>query len=146
MGRYAAMPPKRKQKRPGSELKKPARPRVTKAEKTKRIMEVLRLRIGGAECPDLVQFSSAPEQNWQVGERQLRKYIAAADALMKKYFDAKADYLLNRHLLQRRQLYAHALGAGDWGTALRVLQDEAKLEHLYPELIRREVDELRQQV
>ena len=34
--------------------------------------------------------------------------------------------------VQRRTLYAHALGAGDFRTALAILQDEAKLEALYP--------------
>ena len=63
---------------------------------------------------------------------RLWRYIAAADKLVKERFDAKAEHLLARHLLQRRQLYAHAMGSGDFGTALRVLQDEAKLEGLYP--------------
>lgn len=60
------------------------------------------------------------------------RYIAKADALCKRYFNANADHLLSRHLLQRRQLYAHALGAGDYSTALRTLDSEAKLEGLFP--------------
>jgi len=58
----------------------------------------------------------------------LWRYIRAADALCEKHFDAKAGHLLSRHLLQRRQLYAHTLGAGDFSTALRVLKSEARLE------------------
>jgi hypothetical protein len=34
--------------------------------------------------------------------------------------------------MQRRQLYAHAMSAGDFRTALAVLKDEAMLEDLYP--------------
>ena len=109
-------------------------------------MEVLRLRIGGAEFPDLVQFSSAPEQNWQVGERQLWKYIAAADALCVKYFDSRAGHLLSRHLLQRRQLYAHALGAGDYGTALRVLESEARLEGIDQRDLGEEIERMREEI
>jgi hypothetical protein len=104
----------------------------SKAEVLKRVEEVFKLRLGGAEFADILQYASAPEQNWQVSERQLWNYIAAADRLVKERFDAKAEHLLARHLLQRRQLYAHAMGAGDFGTALRVLQDEARLEGLYP--------------
>jgi hypothetical protein len=104
----------------------------TKAEVAQRVEEVFKLRLGGAEFQDIRQYASAPEQQWDVSDRQLWRYIAAADALVKERFDARAEHLLARHCLQRRQLYAHAMGAGDFGTALRVLQDEAKLESLYP--------------
>jgi hypothetical protein len=104
----------------------------TKAEVMKRVEEVFKLRLGGAEFADIREYAAAPEQAWGVSDTQLWRYISAADKLMKERFDAKADHLLARHLLQRRQLYAHAMGAGDFNTALRVLQDEAKLEGLYP--------------
>jgi hypothetical protein len=106
--------------------------RSTKAELAKRVNEVLKLRLGGAEFPDLREHADAPEQAWGVSDTQLRRYIAAADKLCRDYFDARADHLLARHLLQRRQLYAHCVGAGDFRTALAVLKDEAELEALYP--------------
>src|SRR5262249_56458106 len=90
------------------------------------------LRLGGAEFADIVQYASAPEQNWNVSRRQLWNYIAAADQLVKERFDARAEHLLARHLLQRRQLFAHCMGAGDFNAALRVLDSEAKLEGLFP--------------
>jgi hypothetical protein len=104
----------------------------TKAEVKKRVEEVFKLRLGGANFADIVQYASAPEQAWGVSERQLWNYIEAADKLIVQRFDAKAPYLLHRHLLQRNQLYAHAMGAGDFRTALAVLKDEAQLEGLYP--------------
>jgi hypothetical protein len=103
----------------------------SKAEVLKRVEEVFKLRLGGAEFHDIREYAAAPEQAWGVSDTQLWRYIKAADALVKERFDAKAEHLLARHLLQRRHLYAHAMGAGDFGTALRVLQDEAKLEGLY---------------
>jgi hypothetical protein len=106
--------------------------RSTREVVRQRVAEVFRLRIGGAEFHDLREYADAPERNWGVSDTQLRRYIAMADALCKERFDARADHLLARHLLQRRQLYAHAVAAGDYGTATRVLQDEAKLEGLYP--------------
>jgi hypothetical protein len=106
--------------------------RSTKAEVAKRVLEVFKLRLGGAEFADLREFADAPEQAWGVSDTQLRRYITAADSLCKQHFDEKAEHLLARHLLQRRTLYAHAMGAGDFRTALAVLQDEAKLESLYP--------------
>jgi hypothetical protein len=104
----------------------------TKAEVRKRVEEVFKLRLGGAEFADIREYARAPEQNWNVSDSQLWRYIQASDKLTKERFDARAEHLLNRHLLQRRTLYAHALGAGDHRTALSVLQDEAKLEGLYP--------------
>jgi len=104
----------------------------TKAQVTQRVEEVFKLRLGGAEFSDIRQYASAPEQQWNVSDRQLWRYIAAADALVKQRFDARADHLLARHCLQRRLLYAHALAAGDHATALRILDSEAKLEALFP--------------
>jgi hypothetical protein len=119
-------------------------------EAAKRVEKVFELRLGGAEFADIRQFAAAPEQAWDVSDRQLWRYIATADELVRKRFDARANYLLNRHLLQRRTLYAHALGAGDFGTALRILDSEAKLEALFEsdELaeLARQVGELHKEV
>jgi hypothetical protein len=104
----------------------------TKAEVLKRVEEVFKLRLGGAEFADIRDYARAPEQAWNVSNSQLWRYIQAADRRVKQRFDARAEHLLARHLLQRRQLYAHAMGAGDFRTALAVVQDEAKLEGLYP--------------
>jgi hypothetical protein len=104
----------------------------TKAEVLNRVNEVLKLRLGGAEFPDIREYATAPERAWNVSDSQLWRYVRAADTLCRNYFDAEADHLLSRHLLQRRTLYAHAMGSGDFRTALAVLQDEAKLEGLYP--------------
>src|SRR5215813_12036155 len=103
----------------------------TKAEVLKRVEEVFKLRLGGAEFADIRDYAAAQEQAWGVSDTQLWRYIAAADKLVKERFDAKAEHLLARHLLQRRTLYAHAMGAGDFRTALAVLKDEADLEGLY---------------
>jgi hypothetical protein len=104
----------------------------SKAEVLRRVNEVFKLRLGGAEFADIREYADAPEQQWGVSDTQIRRYIAAADALCKERFDAQADHLLARHLLQRRTLYAHCMGAGDFRTALAVLKDEAQLEGLYP--------------
>jgi hypothetical protein len=104
----------------------------TKAEVQGRVLEVFKLRLGGAEFADIREYAAAPERSWGVSDSQLWRYIRSADALCKEHFDARAEHLLARHLLQRRQLYAHAMSAGDFRTALAVLKDEADLEALYP--------------
>jgi hypothetical protein len=106
--------------------------RSTKADTEKRIEQVYKLLLAGACWPDLLQFASAPKQNWKVSERQLRNYITAANSRIRARYEARADYYFARHMLRRNQLYGLALGAGDFRTALRVLQDEARLEGLYP--------------
>jgi hypothetical protein len=119
----------------GPKVELPPRPKPRKstlAEVRRRVYEVLKLRLGGAEFADIREYATAPEQAWNVSDSQLWRYVRAADRLCKRHFDAKAGHLLARHLLQRRQLYAHAMAAGDYRTALAVLQDEAKLEALYP--------------
>ncbi len=107
-------------------------PRSTKVETEQRIEQVYKMLLGGATFPDLREYAHAPEQNWNVSDGQIRRYMTAAHQLIRERYEAKADYSFNRHMLRREQLYAHAMGAGDFGTALRVLQDEAKLEGLYP--------------
>jgi hypothetical protein len=104
----------------------------SKAEVLKRVEAVFKLRLAGAEFHDIREYADAPDQQWGVSDTQLRRYIAAADKLMRERLDAKADHLLARHILQRRALYAQAVAAGDHRTALACVQDEAKLEGLYP--------------
>jgi len=134
--------PENPQEPPNSAANEKEHKRSTKATVTQRVQEIFKLRIGGAEFLDLREYADAPERAWGVSNTQLRRYIAAADALCEKLFDAKARHLINRHLLQRRQLYAHALGAGDFRTALAVLQDEAKLEALYDSDIVKRIEAL----
>src|SRR5262249_11519252 len=105
--------------------------KASKAEVMKRVEAVFELRLGGAEYHDIVKYANAPERHWGVKETQLRQYIRRADALCKHRFDAQADHLLSRHLLQRRRLFAHAMDVEDYRTALAVLKDEAALEGLY---------------
>jgi hypothetical protein len=112
--------------------------KATKVVVRQRVEEVYKLRLGGAEFSDIVQFASAPEQAWGVSERQLWNYVRAADRLVTERFDAKAGHLLNRHILQRRTLFAHCMSSGDYRTALAVLRDEAELEGLTRQ---READE-----
>jgi hypothetical protein len=75
---------------------------------------------------------TAPEEPWGIKDRQLWEYIRRADKLCQELIDAKADHLISRHLLQRRKLFGHTMDVGDYRTALAILQDEAKLEALYP--------------
>ena len=90
---------------------------------------MLRLLISGAGYPEIRQYST--DQGWKLSERQIRRYIEAANRKFAEAVDRNRDQLLGRHLMQRRALYARALKNGDIKTALLVLQDEASLMGLY---------------
>ena len=112
--------------------------RATKAEVTARIETVFELRMGGAGFSDIREWAIAPKDRegkplppWDVSDSQIWRYIHAADKLCKERYDAKADHLLNRHLLRRERLYAHCLEVGDYKGALAVLKDSAELEGHY---------------
>src|SRR5262249_38670280 len=99
--------------------------RSSKAEVAKRVEEVFELRLGGTELQYVREHAQAtvddegkPREPWNVSEGQLCRYIATADQLCKQRFDARAEHLLARHLLQRRRLYAHAMEVADFKTAL----------------------------
>jgi hypothetical protein len=95
-----------------------------------RVEEVLQLRLNGAEFYDLK--AHAKEQGWDVTDRTLWRYSAAADDLLAESLEKDREKLLRRHLAQRRSLYARALQDGDYRTGLAILRDEADLHGLYP--------------
>jgi hypothetical protein len=104
-----------------------------KSDKTtvrQRVEEVLQLRLVGAEFADVRQHASAAE--WNVSTRQLRRYIAHGDKILAATLEKDRDKLINRHIAQRRALYARAMSVSDYGTARAVLKDEAELLGLYP--------------
>jgi hypothetical protein len=103
----------------------------TRAETEKRVAEVLNLRLLGAEFRDIK--AHVEQAGWKVRDRQLWRYIRKGDRLLARTLEKDTEKLVNRHVAQRRGLYARAMAVSDYGTALRVLQDEAKLLSLYPE-------------
>jgi hypothetical protein len=105
--------------------------KADKATVTQRVEEVLSLRLAGAGYLEILQHST--EKGWGLHERQLREYIARSDALLAAEVEKDRPKRLALHLAQRRLLLNKSLEVGDYGNALRVLQDQAKLEGLYPD-------------
>jgi hypothetical protein len=125
-----------------------------------RVEDVLRVRLDGAELWDVRQYvaekQQAGEEPWALrdgenplSDRQLYRYLAAADALVAESCRTSRQKLLRNHLAQRRKLFARAVAAGDVKAALAVLQDIAKLQGLYPsedDVLRREAEALRKRL
>jgi len=74
----------------------------------------------------------AAEKGWNVQERQLRNYVQKTDQLLAETLETDRQKLLNRHIAQRRALFARAMAVSDYSTARQVLIDEATLLGLYP--------------
>jgi hypothetical protein len=95
-----------------------------------RVEEILELRLLGAEFVNIRQH--AAQRGWNVSDRQLWRYIAAGDDVLARTLEKDREKLLNRHIAQRRALLGRAIAGSDYGTALRIMQDDAKLSNLYP--------------
>jgi hypothetical protein len=113
--------------------------RATKAQMKARVEEILRIRLDGAEAWDLREYVrekvAANDPVWgdqPLSDATLYRYIARADALIAESCRSSSKKLLRRHLAQRRNLFAKAVSAGDYRTALAVAKDEAELQGLYP--------------
>lgn len=111
----AAVPPKPK--------------KATNAVVLQRVEEVLAIRLDGAQLHDIRRYAS--ENGWGVSDRQLERYIEKADQLLVERRQRKWKRLTALHVARREALYARALQAADFRTALAVLQDMAKLQNLY---------------
>jgi hypothetical protein len=101
------------------------------AEVARRVGEVLRIRLDGAQLHDTVHYAS--ENGWNVSDRQVATYIRRADELLVERQDKSRKRVIARRLSQREALFARALNAADYRTALAVLADLDKLQGHYPE-------------
>ena len=130
-------------KKKSPEPERPERPHADKAMAARRVDEILRIRLDGAEFWDLCEFVRGkellPGSNWflqpgttPLSESQIRRYQGEADALISSAHERSRKKLFRRHLARRRHLYAKAATSGDLRTALACVQDEAKLLGLYP--------------
>ncbi|MFO0805100.1 MAG: hypothetical protein U0791_18495 [Gemmataceae bacterium] len=90
---------------------------------------MLRIRLDGAQFHDVFQF--AAEKEWGLSERQVRNYMRKADDLLVERMDRGRKRIIAQHLSRREALYARAVNAADYRTALAILTDSAKLQSLY---------------
>jgi len=104
-------------------------PKSDRSTTNRRINDVGKLLVAGAEFADIRQFALA--QGWTVTDRQVRRYQEIAYKRLAKVTNRDRRQLLGRHLMQRRALYARSVKGNDNRTALAVLRDEAQLQGLY---------------
>ena len=116
---------------------------ASKAVAARRVDEVLRIRLDGAEFWDVREFTREKEgekgSDWHLADGdnpmsdgQIGRYIAKADKAIEASAARNRKKLIRRHTAKRRNLYAKSVMAGDLRTALACLSEEARLLGLYP--------------
>ena len=103
--------------------------KASRAEVAERVAEVLRIRLDGAAFHDVVAY--AKEKGWNVSERQCGRYLAQADDLLVDRRDKSRKRTIALHIARRESLYARAVNAADYRTALAVLDSTAKMQNLF---------------
>ena len=117
--------------------------RATTPEVLRRVDEILRIRLDGAEFWDVREYVRGKEVEagspWQLkdgekpmSEGNLWRYMAKADKAIEDSASRSRKKLLRGHAAKRRNLYAKAVLSADYRTALACLRDEAELLGLYP--------------
>jgi len=117
--------------------------KTTQTTIQQRVEEILAIRLDGAQFFDLRRYVAEkeaagdppwtiPEGGQPLSERSLSRYCQRADRLLEESNRESRKRKLNRHIAQRKHLYAKAVSAGDYRTALSTLRDEADLLGLYP--------------
>ena len=113
--------------------------KATKTVINQRIDELLRVRLDGAQFHDIVQYVA--EKGWGLKDRQIRNYIRQADDLLVERREKSRRRCYQLHVARRESLYARAVNAADYRTALVILTDLARLQELY--VSAKEVREIR---
>lgn len=119
------------------------RPRANAILTQRRVSELVRWRLDGAERWDVLENVRAREKKgeapWEVpadanplSEGTIWSLLTKADREIHDSHSRNRKQLFRRHLAQRRSLYAKAVLAGDLRTALACVKDEAELLNLYP--------------
>jgi hypothetical protein len=116
--------------------------KATRAQTMLRVREVLRIRLDGAKEWDVSEYVREQEQAdgspWELADgqtplsdRQIRRYVEKADALIAESTRESRKRSLVKHLAQRANLYAKAVNAGDIRSALAAADSEARLRGLF---------------
>lgn len=103
----------------------------TEIEMIKRVREVYRLLLSGADRLKVHQYAS---EKWSSSERSTDELIRRANVIMEEKFDVDAEKMKNRSLKSRMDLFWRALEAKELSTAHEIRKDLDKLIGLYPSI------------
>ncbi len=130
--------------------------RADKALVARRVNDLLRIRLDGAERWDVCDYVRQKEAEegsaWHVGkdgtplsDSQIWRYLQRADQEIERSFERSRKRLIRRHVAQLRHLYARAATNGELSVARAILRDLAEIQRLMPnpaDQLQRAVDDL----
>jgi hypothetical protein len=110
-----------------------------------RCVELLRIRLDGAQYHDIVDFVAEKiktgEPPWKLrpgqtglSRRQIWRYLRRCDAMLEKHFEKNRSRLMRKAISQRDNIVARAIAAGDNRTALAAMDSRDRLFGLFPDL------------
>src|SRR6266478_4978278 len=113
-------------------------PGCTKELAEARVSDIVQILLNGAQAWDMIGYVRKNEQdpktpwfiqpgNTPLSYDQIRRYTRRAEAEITRTVRPKHAKLIDRHIAQRRHLYAMAVSQGDTKAALSVLDSEARL-------------------
>jgi hypothetical protein len=113
------------------------RTRVCKAEMSRRVHEVFRLLLQGANFLDVKDYARSEDQAdgktpWNVSDKTLHRMIRRAHVLLAEYAERDRGKLMAKSLARREFIYARAVQAGDYRAALRAADSQDALLGMFP--------------
>lgn len=107
-------------------------PRATKVERERRIEELVELLVAGVPRRGILawaaqQAAQSGGQRWDVSERQIDAYLAAARERLRATATPDRGYALGRSLSRLQLLFSKALAAGNLAVALQAERTLAQL-------------------
>ena len=106
-----------------------AKRKTSAAEFEARVTKVFNLLAIGVDRAGILQYGK--EQNWQVGDRQIDRYMKAATEALQKLAKFDRDYELGLASKRLNELYQSLLKIQDYKGALNVQRERNKLFGLY---------------
>jgi hypothetical protein len=115
--------------------KRGRRTRVSKAEMSRRVHEVFRLLLQGANFLDVKEYAQDTAEGktaWNVSDKTIHRMIRRAHVLLADYAERDRGKLMAKSLARREYIYAKAVQAGDLRAALRAADSQDQLLGMFP--------------
>jgi len=93
-------------------------PRITAAEKQKRINQITELLLTGHSRADICRFAS--EMGWETSERQIERYISAANDDFRESSHIERDREIGKAQRRFERLFRQSYQIKDYKTAMQV--------------------------
>jgi len=101
--------------------------KADRQESDRRVLQVSEWLLDGESTYKIVQYCS---EKWQIGDRQVRKYIERAKEKWNEIYAQDFENNLKWHLIARRKLFNSCIKEKDRANARQILNDMADIQGL----------------